>query len=593
MTCSLRRGSVCLLLLLLTVGVRAQNAPAAAVPLPTVGGDLLAGSAFSPPGSGALMTTVPTTGSPGGATKALHITVSRPSDPDYLTQLTQIVPTALPDQAVLRLHFWARSATRHRVRAVFEKSSDPYTKALNQPFALTNAWKEYAFVFTTPAYPAGGSAVHFVVGQEAGTLELAGIRLEYYGVNPTPRPADIALDLYGGLPHDDAWRKAANARIRKYRMGDLVVRVVDARGRPVPGARVHVRQTRHAFKFGTAVADGPLFAQTPDGEKYRQTLLRLFNYVVLENALKWDFNNFGTADRMLTWCAEHDLPVRGHNLFWPSYGWLPGGVKELRGEAMRQAVHNHVVDYVSRTKGRVVVWDVVNEAVTSHEVYDEAGKDLIAQAFRWAHETDPNVALCYNENTIFDMQGGISGVSDKKVDALLHYLIDEQHAPVNELGIQAHMGVPLVPAPVLLQNLDHWASYKLPIEITEYDAGVQNDEAHGQYQNEFMTAVFSHPSVHSFVQWGFWAGAHWRASEGGAMINKDWTPRPAEQAYERLVFHDWWTNTQGVTNKAGTYRVRAFLGTHNVTVTKGGRTKTVPIILTKNGDGQSVVTVAL
>ena len=62
-----------------------------------------------------------------------------------------------------------------------------------------------------------------------------------------------------------------------------------------------------AFQFGTAVADGPLFANTADGEKYRAiTLLRLFNYAVLENALKWDFNtgSFTVADRMLSVVRE-------------------------------------------------------------------------------------------------------------------------------------------------------------------------------------------------------------------------------------------------------------------------------------------------
>ena len=232
------------------------------------------------------------------------------------------------------------------------------------------------------------------------------------------------------------------------------------------------------------------------------------NYVVLENTLKWDSyggQGWPPSDKMLTWCRAHDLPVRGHNLFWPNYMWLPDEVKPLRGKEMRNAVHDHVLDYVAKTRGRVVVWDVVNEAATSHEVYDEAGKDLIAKAFDWAHVTDPNVKLAYNDNTIFDTGSGTVGKLDGQVDGILHYLIDEQHAPVSVLGIQSHMGGgnPLVPAPILLRNLDHWATYHLPLEITEYDAAVQDDAAHGRYQDEFMTAVFSQPQVTSFVQWGF------------------------------------------------------------------------------------------
>jgi len=561
--------------------------------------NLLAGGAFGlsmPHPGDAVLTTVPS-GLPGGG-DALHIVVQTPASPDYTLQLSRTIPFALAESAVLRMHFWGRSPTRSPIRAIVEKAAPPNDKALAQSLALSPEWKEYAFTFTTPAYGPNEANAHFVVGQQAGTVEIARVTLEYYGVNPQPRPADIGRDLYGGQPHDDSWRPAANARIRHYRMGNLLVRVVDGLGKPVTGATVHIQQMRHAFHFGTAIAPEPLFAQTPDGENYRKTLLRDFNYAVSENTLKWGSyggQGWAPSDKLLTWCHDHDLPVRGHNLFWPSYQWLPDDVKPLRGKAMRNAVHDHILDYVAKTRGRVVVWDVVNEAVTSHEVYDEAGKDLIAQAFVWAHETDPNVKLAYNDNTIFDTGGGTAGKSDKQVDALLHYLIDEQHAPVSVLGIQSHMGGgnPLVPASILLHNLDHWATYHLPIEITEYDASVQDDAAHGRYQDEFMTAIFSHPQITSFVQWGFWAGSHWLAKQGGAMYRLDWTPRPAALSYERLVFHDWWTDKTGRTDRAGAYPVRAFLGDYRVTVTRGGRTKTLPASVMKNANGITLLKVIL
>lgn len=561
--------------------------------------NLLAGSVFGltmPRRGDAEMTTVPAAGLPGGGS-ALHIVVQTPASPDYTLQLSQPIPHALADGATLRLRFWGRSPTRSPIRAVVEKATSNYDKALAQSLALTPTWKEYAFTFTTHAYGPNAANAHFVVGQQVGTVELARVTLEYYGVSPRPYPADIGRDLYGGQPHDDSWRPAANARIRRYRMGNLLVRVVDAQGKPLSGAAVHVQQTRHAFRFGAAIAPEPLFAQTPDGENYRKVLRRDFNYVVLENTLKWGSyggQGWTLSDKMLTWCQAHDLPVRGHNLFWPSYQWLPAEVKTLRGKEMRNAVHDHVRDYVSKTRGRVAVWDVVNEAVTSHEVYDEAGKDFIAKAFVWAHETDPKVGLAYNENTIFDTGGGTQGTRDRDVDAILRYLIVEQHAPVSILGIQSHMGFggnPLVPAPILLHNLDHWAAYHLPIEITEYDASVQDDAAHGRYQDEFMTAIFSQPQVTSFVQWGFWAGSHWLAKQGGAMYRQDWTSRPAALAYERLVFHDWWTDTTGRTDKAGAYSARAFLGDYQVRVTRGGRTKTVPATVTKNENGTTVLKV--
>lgn len=76
------------------------------------------------------------------------------------------------------------------------------------------------------------------------------------------------------------------------------------------------------------------------------------------------------------------------------------------------------------------------------------------------------------------------------------------------------------------------------------------------------------------------------------MYRLDWTPRPAALAYERLVFHDWWTDKAGPTDRAGTYPVRAFLGDYKITVTRGGRTKTVFTSVTKNENGMTVLNVA-
>ncbi|HQK96137.1 MAG TPA: hypothetical protein PLD23_21755, partial [Armatimonadota bacterium] len=41
----------------------------------------------------------------------------------------------------------------------------------------------------------------------------------------------------------------ADARIAEHRMGDAVIKVVDANGEPVTGATVRVEQVRHDFLF--------------------------------------------------------------------------------------------------------------------------------------------------------------------------------------------------------------------------------------------------------------------------------------------------------------------------------------------------------
>ena len=526
----------------------------------------------------------------------LKITIKTPASPDYQLQLNQVVATPLLDKTVLRFRFWARSKTKNPIRAVFEQSSDPYTKAIEKNLILSPVWQEFGCVGISPAYPAGGSAVHFVLGQQAGEVEIAEAKLENFGVNPQKTPSEINISLYGVQAHNDEWRKAANERIAKYRMGGIEIRVVGADGKPVSNAKVHLEQTSHAFKFGTAITDGPLFDQSQSGEKYRKNLVRLFNYVVFENQLKWIKyyeDHYEIAEKMLEWCHDNGLPVRGHNLLWAGFKYLPDDIAKLRGQALRDAVKSHILKYTALTKGKLKVWDVVNEAVANRDVENAAGRDLLARAFDWAHEADPDTLLCYNEDQIFHMNGETKGVNDERVDEVLNYLLKEQKAPVNVLGIQAHMGAPLVPAPLLIENLNHWATYGLPIEITEFDAGIRDDRAHALYFDEFLTAIFSHPKVTSFVMWGFWEGAHWRADEGAALFRKDWSERPAVVVFDRLIHKTWWTDATGKTRKKGSFSTRAFLGDYKITVTKGGKTAEAHTEVSKNEDGITVVSISL
>ncbi|MHC4440314.1 MAG: endo-1,4-beta-xylanase, partial [Planctomycetota bacterium] len=111
---------------------------------------------------------------------------------------------------------------------------------------------------------------------------------------------------------------AINARIRQHRMGELVVKAE-------PGAEVHVKQLRHEFWFGAALSSGAFSGRLNDEDqrKYEETFLANFNAAVTENALKWHSMerrqgqvNYNTVDAILAWTDRHEIPLRGHNIFW-------------------------------------------------------------------------------------------------------------------------------------------------------------------------------------------------------------------------------------------------------------------------------------
>jgi endo-1,4-beta-xylanase len=178
--------------------------------------------------------------------------------------------------------------------------------------------------------------------------------------------------------------------------------------------------------------------------------------------------------------------------------------------------------------------------------------------------------LAFNEYNILNNNSGANDRHRLAAAQLVEQLI-KSGAPVNSLGMQGHMSVPLTHGDKLLSILDEWARFKLPVEITEYDLPVADDTIHAQYLREFLTAVFSHPAVEGFTMWGFWAGTQWFGDEGRSMFRQDWTARPSVDVYKNLVFRKWWTKATSKTDHDGSAKFRVFLGEHKVTVTKDKR----------------------
>ena len=70
--------------------------------------------------------------------------------------------------------------------------------------------------------------------------------------------------------------------------------------------------------------------------KYKEVFLSNFNAAVTENALKWHAMerrqgevDYSIVDAMLAWTEQHDIPLRGHNIYWGIPGRVQAWQKEL------------------------------------------------------------------------------------------------------------------------------------------------------------------------------------------------------------------------------------------------------------------------
>ncbi|NLY01706.1 MAG: energy transducer TonB [Rhodopirellula sp.] len=524
--------------------------------------------------------------------KAVRVeTKKRPAHP-YEIQICFPTIAAVAKGDVLLASFFARATStppgtsEATVATVFERAGPPYEKSLQVTLSVTQQWQPFQLPFRAEqSLEAGQGQLSFQLGYDPQCVEIGRVELTSYG-----RQMDIhalpATQLgYRGREADAPWRRAAAERIERYRKGPIKVTVLDAEGRPVEDADVRVTMTQHAFGWGSAVTADLLTADTADSRKYRETVRKLYNKVVFENDLKWPtWQREGNRPAVFTairWLEESGIGVRGHCLVWPSWRRMPRDVQRLADEsaALRKRVNEHITEEVTALRGKLVEWDVINEPYTNHDAMDVLGRSAMVEWFRLAHEADAGVQLYVNDYAIL-AAGGRDRAHQDHYEQTIRYLLD-QGAPLQGIGLQGHFGSDLTPPERLIEILDRFAKFGIPLQVTEHDIDVTDEQLQADYTRDFLTAMFGHPAVKGLLTWGFWEGRHWRPN--GAYFRRDWSIKPAGQAWLDLVLNAWWTRFSGSTDDTGKVATRGFLGEYEIVATKGGARQTEKVTLSTGG----------
>jgi endo-1,4-beta-xylanase len=368
--------------------------------------------------------------------------------------------------------------------------------------------------------------------------------------------------------------------IKQHRMGTLTIKTS-------PNASVKVKQLKHEFWFGTCLARRTLLGteHSEDMEKYRQVVKQNFNSAVHENALKWEVTepekdkvSYEGADKILEWCEENDIKMRGHCLYWEKPVHVQEWLKSLDKEELKEKVKNRAKDVLTRYKGRISEYDVNNEMLHGDFYKSKFGENIYVDMFKWAKDTDPDAKLYVNDYEILE-----TSICEKYVEHIERLL--ENGAPIGGIGIQGHLlkGEALS-SDRIKKVLDKLAQFNLPIKITEFDMRTLNEEAKVKGLQNLYKTCFEYPSVDGILMWGFWQNSHWLASSRNKMYavegytalwKKDWTPTPSVDAYRNLVFDEWWTNREEKADQKGICSIDAFYGSH--LVESNGRQKQVEL----------------
>ncbi|SDH81425.1 endo-1,4-beta-xylanase [Chryseobacterium taeanense] len=233
---------------------------------------------------------------------------------------------------------------------------------------------------------------------------------------------------------------------------------------------------KNKFYIGTAMS---LPQINGTDVKSDQIITSQFSSIVAENCMKSMFLQpqegkffFDDADRFVAFGEKNKMFIIGHTLIWhsqlPKWFFVDKDGKDVSAEVLKQRMKNHITTVVSRYKGRVKGWDVVNEAIMEDGTYRKSkfyeilGEEFIPLAFQYAQEADPNAELYYNDyNEWFP----------EKVKTVINIVkkMKSRGIRVDGVGMQTHVGLDTPKLAEYEKALVDYAAAGVKVNVTEME----------------------------------------------------------------------------------------------------------------------------
>lgn len=326
---------------------------------------------------------------------------------------------------------------------------------------------------------------------------------------------------------------------------------------PTSAAGASANPIRVPIPYGAAVR---VDALTSDAS-YRAAVIANCQIVVPEGEMKWpDIHpargeyRFEKADVLMDFARQNNIEVRGHTLAW--YGGMPAWTAAIgsRVEAERELV-GHIETVVSRYRGAIPSWDVVNEPLVDWPEDESSlrpsiwtsrlGPDYLPIALRATAAADPDTRLVLNEYDV-EFRGARFAARRKALVRLLRSLRDRD-VPLHAVGLQAHLFADrAIDRDGLQELLVEIATLKLDVLITELDVidyGLpgkvgERDALVADMAGQFLGAVCDVVRPRAILTWGLsdrytWVPTYFKRTDG--MPNR---PLPLDAELKRKPLFD-------------------------------------------------------
>lgn len=242
------------------------------------------------------------------------------------------------------------------------------------------------------------------------------------------------------------------------------------------------------FLIGTSINEYQIAGRDTMAIK---VLKQHFNAIVAENCMKngpihpeenrYDFEK---ADQFVQFGVDNGLKMTGHCLIWHSQlapwfcvdsidtkasPWAPIDPSRLVSpEVLKQRMKDHITTVVQRYKGKLIGWDVVNEAIEDDgswrksPLFQILGEEFIPLAFQYAYEADPNIELYYNDYNMF-MEGKRNAV------VKLIKTLKDRGIRIDAVGMQGHIGMDYPTLEEFEASILAFKEAGVKVMITEFD----------------------------------------------------------------------------------------------------------------------------
>lgn len=300
-----------------------------------------------------------------------------------------------------------------------------------------------------------------------------------------------------------------------------------------------------------------------------------FDSITPENCMKWpslcpneNEYRFEPLDQILDFATKNQQKVVGHTLIFNREGNYPGwlfrdGSKEADAQLVWKRIDAHIEKLMSRYKGRIDSWDVLNEFVEvskpGYRVTDLTrilGSEYPVRLFKIAAQIDPKAKLTYNDFAV---------ENPERMKAILAFVrsLRDKGCRVDIVGSQSHLELGEKSERQIDAMIQQFATDGFRIALTELDVDVISRKSHEDtkqqnpypggcpdeilerqakvYNDVFATVMANRKHVDRITFWGItdrnsWLNKWpWERVNYGLLFDRDSEPKPAFHAVAKVL----------------------------------------------------------